>query len=78
MALDISIGLKRPKLEELRDELTKALAEPDDGSRKTVGIEMHLNDDGASEGISTLRIDNDDMERDEVPPDASYCYVTEA
>jgi hypothetical protein len=59
------VGMKRPMLQKLASELVTALATNPEG---TVSVELYNNDPGGMD----LTINNEDMERDEVPDEAIY------
>ena len=69
---EIYIGMKRDTIERLRDELTKAL----DGSSEEEIIDVTMYGDVDETGF-VLHINNDDMERDEIPDNAIYVEAEE-
>lgn len=64
----IYLGMKRVAIEKLRDELTTAL--DTQGDHIDVTVYGDVDDAGV-----VLQINNDDMERPEVPADAIYSEV---
>jgi hypothetical protein len=68
--MEISLGMKRARIERLRDELTKAL----DAATQTVEVTIYGDVD--QYGAKVI-INNDDMERSEVPDEAVYASVEE-
>jgi hypothetical protein len=66
--------MKRPMMERLHKELGEALAKPGGG---IVEVEMYGVGGHTADAVETLRINNDDMERDEVPAEAIYADATQ-
>jgi hypothetical protein len=68
--MEINLGMKRARIERLRDELTTAL------DALTEIVEVTLYGDVDEYGAKVI-LGNDDMERPEVPDEAVYVSVEE-
>lgn len=64
---EITVSMKRERLVKLHDELGKALG--DTPSDQTVQVDVYGDVD---ENGYVLHLDNEDMEREEVPAEAVY------
>lgn len=70
----LTIGMKHKAIVKLRDELTTAIDGNPEGQDALTEVIVYgdVNEHG-----SVLTINNDDMEREEVPDDAVYADVDE-
>lgn len=68
--MHLYVGMKRSNIQNLRDKLDQALREtPDD-----ISLDVEMYGDVDASGV-VLHINNEDMERDEVPSDAIYAEL---